>query len=99
MLEERDDVGERLVEGVDVAVRRLVEARVNAVEKGVRRLVGDDVVREAGEDDRPRRVVLVLRGDREVAEEQRLLRGRVVGVAVTERVRVDAQPPHELLAL
>ena len=76
VLEERDDVGERLVEGLDVTVRRLVEARVNAVEKGMRRLVRDDVVRETGEDDRPRRVVLVLRGDREVAEEQRLLRGR-----------------------
>ena len=96
MLEQSHDVGERLVEGLDVTVRRLVEARVNAVEKGMRGLVRDDVVRETREDDRPRCVVLVLRGDWEVAEKERLLGGRVVGIAVTKRVRVDAQPSHEL---
>ena len=42
-------------------LRRLVEARVHAVEQRVRRLVRDDVVRQAGEDQRARRVVRVLR--------------------------------------
>ena len=96
VLEERHDVGERLMECVDVRVGRLVEARVDAVEQRVRHLVRDDVVRQAREDERPRGVVGVLRRDREIAEQQRLLLRAVVGVAVAERVRVDAQPPHEL---
>jgi hypothetical protein len=32
VLEQSDDVGEGLVEGVDITVRRLVETGVNAVE-------------------------------------------------------------------
>ncbi len=58
VLEERDDVGERLVEGVHVGVGRLVEARMHAVEQRVRGLVRDDVVRQAGEDERARGVVV-----------------------------------------
>ena len=50
MLQQRDDVGEGLVEGADVGVRRLQEAAVHAVEQRVRGLVRDDVVRQAGED-------------------------------------------------
>ena len=56
VLEQRDDVGERLVEGQHVAIDRLVEARMHAVEQRVRRLMRDDVVRQAGEDQRARRV-------------------------------------------
>ncbi len=51
VLEQRDDVGERLVEGEDVRIGGLAEASVQAVEQGVRRLVRDDVVRDGGEDD------------------------------------------------
>ena len=36
-----------------VGVARLDEAAVQAVEEGMRRLVGDDVVRQAGEDALP----------------------------------------------
>ena len=61
VLEQRDDVGERLVEGGHVGVARLVEARMHAVEQRVRGFVRDDVVRQAGEDHRARRVVGVLR--------------------------------------
>ena len=44
VLHQRDDVGEALVQREHVGVGRLVEAPVHAVEDGVRRLVGDDVV-------------------------------------------------------
>ena len=47
-LEQGDDVGERLVERQHVEVGRLGEAAVHAVEDRVRRLVGDDVVGQAG---------------------------------------------------
>ena len=96
VLEERHDVGERLVECVDVRVARLVESRVDAVEEGVRHLVRDDVVRQAGEDERPRDVMDVLGRDGEISEQQRLLLRAVVGVPVPQRVWVDAQSPHEL---
>ena len=49
VLEQGHDVGERLVEGEHVGVARLVEPAVHAVQQGVGRLVGDDVVRQAGE--------------------------------------------------
>lgn len=44
MLEDRDDVGESLVEGEDILVGRLQRARAQAVDEGVGYLVGDDVV-------------------------------------------------------
>ena len=47
VLEQGDDVGEGFVKGEHVGVRRLDEAAVHSVEHGVRRLVGDDVVRQA----------------------------------------------------
>ncbi len=99
MLEEGHDVGKGLVEGMHVRVGRLAKARMNAVEKGVGRLVGDDVVGKAGEHDRPGSAALVLRGDREITKQERLLGRRVLGVALTERVGVDAQPAHELIGV
>ena len=45
--EQRDDVGEGLVEGELVRQAGLEEAAAQAVEDGVGRLVGDDVVRQA----------------------------------------------------
>ena len=56
MLEQRDDVGEALVERQHVDVGRLEEIAAQAVHDGVRHLVGDDVVRQAGEDGLARQV-------------------------------------------
>ena len=96
MLEQRDDVGEGLVEGEHVGVARLDEAPVHAVEQRVRRLVRDDVVREAGEDECRRAGCCAgSAGAREVAEQQRLLLRAVVGVGLAQGVRVDAQPPDD----
>ena len=96
VLEQRDDVGERLVEGEHVGVARLDEAAVHAVEQRVRRLVRDDVVRQAGEDQRRPACSSGRRPPaREVAEQQRLLLRAVVGVRLAQRVRIDAQPLDE----
>ena len=96
VLEQRHDVGEGLVERQHVGVDRLVEARMHSVEQRMGGLVGDDVVRQAGEDERAGGVVGVLDADREVAEQQRLLGRAVVGVAVAHGVGVDAQPADEV---
>ena len=61
MLEERDDVGEGFVEGENVGVVRLVEARVHTVEQRVRGLVRDDVVRQAGEHEGAWRIAGIFR--------------------------------------
>ena len=68
---------------------------MDAVEQRMRALVRDDVVRQAGKHRGARRVVGIPPGDREIPEQQRLLRRAVVGVLVAQRVRIDAQPPHE----
>ena len=47
VLEQRDDVGERLVEGEHVGVGGLAKPAMQAIEQRVRRLVRDDVVRKA----------------------------------------------------
>ena len=57
VLEQRHDVGERLVKGQHVGIARLLVSRMQAVEQGVRGLVRDDVVRQAGEDQAARQVV------------------------------------------
>jgi imidazolonepropionase-like amidohydrolase len=99
VLKERDQVGERLVKRQHVGVHGLVEAGVHAVQQRVRDLVGDDVMRKAGEHQGARRVAGVFDADRKVAEQERLLFRAVVRVAVAQGVRVDAQPPHELLVV
>ena len=72
VLQQRDDVGERLVKGADVGVGRLQEVPVHAVEQRMRGLVRDDVVRQAGEDHAAGHVIAGVVLDRlEVAEEQR----------------------------
>ena len=48
--EQRREVGEALVEGQHVGIGRLGEVGADAVDDGVRHLVRDDVVRQAGED-------------------------------------------------
>ena len=60
VLEQRHDVGEGLVEGEHVGVARLAEAAVHAVEQGVRHLVRDDVVRQAGEHRQARRGAAIV---------------------------------------
>ncbi len=57
VLEQGDDVGERLVERQHVGVARLREVAVQAVEQRVRGLVRDDVVRQAGEHQAARQVL------------------------------------------
>src|SRR2546423_601570 len=99
MLEQRDDVGKGLVEGQHVLVNRLVEARVYAVEQGMRRLVRNDVVREAREDRGARRIPSILYSGREVSEEQRLLRRAVERVLLTQRVGIDAQSRNVVLVI
>src|SRR5450759_5648552 len=62
------------------------------------RLVGDYVVREAGKDHAARQVRGNIGGGRrEVTEEQRLLVRAVIGIRLSQSVRVDAQPSHVLL--
>ncbi len=56
------------------------------------------VVRQAGEDGAAGQVPPLGHG-REVAEEQGLLARAVVGVGLAQGVGVDAQPPHEPIAL
>ncbi len=98
MLEERDEVRKGFVKGAHVGVVRLEVAPMQAVEQGVRRLVRDDVVREAGEDDAAGEVLaLVVRQRRKVAEEQRDFLRRVVGIRLAQGVGINPQPPHEAL--
>ena len=82
--EDRDDVGQRLVEGGLVGQRRLEEARAQAVEDRVGRLVADDVVREAGVHRAPV-------GSRQVAEEDPAVLASVVGVRLGEGPRHDVE--------
>ncbi len=87
------EIGERLVEGRHVGVAVVLEEAVQAVEQGVRRLVRDHVLRQAGEDQPPRQVLArVGEAGREVAEEQRLLLRAVVGVGLAKGVGIDPQP-------
>jgi hypothetical protein len=90
MLEQRHDVGERFVERVYVGIARLVEAWVDAVEKGVRHLVRDDVVRQAGENRRAGCVVRILCLNGKIAEQHGHFLRTIVCVLVTESVRIDA---------
>ena len=72
VLEQRHDVGERLVERGRVRAGRLEEEATLAIDEGVRRLVGDDVVREAGEDGLAGQVhARIGAGRLEIAEHQR----------------------------
>ena len=92
VLEQRDQVGEGLVERERVRIARVEQGRVDAVEDRVRRLVGHDVLGQAREHgaagiDASR---IGVRG-REVAEEQRLALRIVERVLLPQRVRVDAQ--------
>ena len=72
---------------------------MHAVKQRMRHLMGDDVMREAGKDQRPRRVMAVLPLNREVSKQHGLPLRAVIGVAVTQRVWIDPEPPHKGLAV
>ena len=96
VLEERHGVGERLVERQDIGVAAVEVVAVQAVEQGVGRLVRDHVERQASEDRPARQRVppgLLSRG--EVAEQDRVAVGVVVGIRLAEGVGIDPQPAHE----
>ena len=82
--EESDDVGECLVEGGLVGEPWLGEARPQPVQHRVCRLVCDDVVRETG-------LELGATIQREIAEEDGAVLGRVVGVQLREGSRDQKQ--------
>ena len=92
MLEQRDDVGERLVERRHVDIRPLGIARMQAVEQRVRGLVRNDVMRDCAEDDGAAHHRPAAVGGREIAEEQRDLLRIVVGVRFPQRMRIDSEP-------
>jgi hypothetical protein len=92
VLEQRDQVGEGLVERERVRIARVEQGRVHAVEDRVRRLVGHDVLGQAREHRAPGIDASRIRvRGREVAEEQRLALRIVERVLLPQRVRVDAQ--------
>ena len=81
--QQRDDVGEGLVERRLVGQPRLDQVRPQPVEDGVCHLVRDDVVREARLDRAP--------GQLEVAEEDAAVVAGVVRVRLGERVRDEEE--------
>jgi hypothetical protein len=69
MLEQSHDVGKRFMEGENVGIGPLRETRVQAIEQGVRGLVGDNVMRQTGENDPTRQILArVGPGSWEIAE-------------------------------
>ena len=92
VLQQRHDVGEAFMEGEHIGIGGIDELAMHAVEQGVRGLVGDDVLRKAGEDHAARQLFagVVVVGV-EVAEQQRDFLGRVVGIGLAQGVRIDAQ--------
>jgi hypothetical protein len=63
------------VKGQHIRIDRLVEARMNPIQQGMRRFVRDDVMRKTGENEGARSVVGVLDADWKVSEQQRLFSG------------------------
>ena len=94
--EQRDDVGERLVEGETVDAGRLGVAAVKTVENGVRGLVHHHVVRQRGES--PTRAG-IARHRTEIAEQQRDLLLAVVGIGFAQRMRIDPEPLDRLVVV
>ena len=100
VLEQRDEVGERLVKREHVGIGRLAKARVQSVQQRVRGFVRHDVVREAAKDCPAGKVApwVGLRR-RKVSEQQRLLVGTVVRVRLAHRVRINPQPADIVLVV
>src|SRR3954463_11604212 len=86
VLEERHDVGKRLVEGQDLVVAWLNEVRMHAIHDGMRCLMHDDVMRERGENC-PVRLVIT----REIPEEECALVWAVVGIGGIKGVGIDTE--------
>ncbi len=94
MQEQRGEIGEGLVERQHFGVGRFREEGANAVDDGMRHLVRDDVVREAGEHALPRQVVaLVLFRGLEIAEQDALGLAAVEGVGLHHRMRIELEHP------
>ena len=92
MLQQRDDVGKALVEGQHIGVGRLQEHRPQPVDDGVRHLVGDNVVRQAGEHRLPWQIGPDILGlGAEVTEQDRIQPRLVEGVRAVEGMRKQAQ--------
>jgi hypothetical protein len=91
-LEQRDDVGETLVERGHIRIRVFDIAMVNGVQNRMRHLVRDDVRTEAGEDE-PTGIVpaVVLFRGVEITEQQRCLVRVVVRIRIAQRMRIDPQ--------
>ena len=92
-LQQRDDVREAFVKRGDIWIGVVEVAKVDRIENGVGRFVGDDVRTQAREDEAARVVrPLELIGGREVAEQQGSLVRVIVGVGIPDGVRVNAKP-------
>jgi hypothetical protein len=71
MLEERNGVGESLMEALGIDIARLNEVAVHVVQNCMRGLVGDHVARQAGEDRAaPQVAPYVLAGGPKVPEQE-----------------------------
>ena len=68
VLEQRDDIRECFVEGKDIGVDGLIKPRVHAIQQRMRRLMRNNIVRQASEHDRTWRIGRILYADREVSE-------------------------------
>lgn len=56
MLEDRHDIGKSLVKSGDIAIRWFSEIAAETIDDGVRNLVRDDVLRQAGKNVLPRNI-------------------------------------------
>jgi len=100
VLEQRDDVGKSLMERENIRIARLGERAVHAVKQRMGSLVGDHIMGQAGEDDPARQMFGgISRRGLEIAEQEGLLLGAVVGVGLAQRMGVHAQLPHKLIVL
>ena len=96
MLHQRDDVGKRFVKSEHIRIGRLIEARMHAVKDRVGGLVRDDVVRQTRVHRAASDVVARIVGGRvEIAEEQPNFLRAVIGIGLTQRVRMDGQLTYE----
>src|SRR6185369_8190684 len=98
MLEQRHDICKRFVKGQRIAMTILDETTVHSVQQGMRRFVGNDVVREARKNDAVGNVVSGrARRCREIPEQQGFFRRAVIGVGLPESMWVEPQSREKLL--
>jgi hypothetical protein len=96
MLEHRHDVRECLVKRQAIWLRDFEESWMNSIENRVRRLMGDDVVRQTREHDPARIRQLAARFRRgEVPEQQSFLLRRIERIRLPQRMRIHSQLGHK----